>query len=305
MDAPDLLTLTAPDGAQIVVRRYRAAPGKADVPRLLLSHGNGFAIGGYRKFWELLAGDFELCLFDQRNHGMNPLHRIEDHTIEAMAGDHLLVQREAAAAWGARFTAGLFHSVSSIAAIKAAQMHGARWDALILYDPPLIMPPGNPLRDANKKLDQALADFARKRPQHYDDLGELAAMFRQRIGRNWVAGAEDDMAAATTRAAPAGGYDLACPGEYEAKIYFENAAYDSCAAMDALGQPTMLICADPELPRQLPPASSGPQAAAMYGLPHVSVAGTTHMLQVEKPDEVAAHTRAFLGQHCGAGLPQA
>lgn len=176
----------------------------------------------------------------------------------------------------------------------AARDHGLTWDGLILFDPPLIAPPGNPLRDMNQKLDETLAKFALSRPQRFDSVEELSGQFRQRLGRTWVEGAAEDMAQATTRPAQDGGYELSCPGEYEAKIYAENAAFDSFDAMASLKQPTFLICADPDAPRALSPAFSGPQAAVKFGLSHVSVPETGHLLQIEKPHIVAEHVRAFV-----------
>lgn len=296
MISPEKLDVPCGGGARIAIRRH-ARPG---APRLLLSHGNGFAIDGYRKFWELLLPDFELCLFDLRNHGQNPLSPIESHTVADMAQDHIAIRRAVADAFGPRPTIGLFHSISSIAAIRAAQEHGATWDALVLFDPPLIAPHGNPLREMNEKLDSTLAGFARSRPHHFASADELAGQFRQRLGRTWVEGAEFDMAAATTRPAQDGGVELSCPGEYEARIYSENTAFESFSAMSALKQPTFLVCADPDAPRAMAPAFTGPQAAQKFGFQHVSMKGVGHLLQIEKPDEAIAHTRAFIANAMAA-----
>lgn len=289
MSGEESIEIIGRDGASLTLCRV-ARPGR---PRLLISHGNGFAIDGYRKFWELLTADFELCLFDLRSHGRNARTSMAQHSIAAMAADHACVRAQVESAFGKRTTLGLFHSVSSIAAIMAARDHGVAWDGLILFDPPLIAPPGNPLRDMNQKLDETLAKFALARPHRFASVAELAEQIRQRAGRNWVEGAAHDMAAATTRALPDGGCELSCPGEYEAKIYAENAAFDSFDCMAALAQPTLLICADPDAPRALAPAFSGPQAAARFGFDHVSVPGTGHLLQIEKPEVVAEHVRTF------------
>lgn len=289
-------TVACHDGAQIILRRY-AREGR---PRLLLSHGNGFAIAGYRAFWSLLLADFELVLFDLRSHGANPRHALQGHTVDAMARDHVSVAREAERAFGPRATAGVFHSISSIAAVLAARDHGLRWDALALIDPPLAPPEGNPRREASVKLDALLAQFARARPERFADLETLAHEYRARMGRGWAPGAEFDMAAGVARAAPEGGYELACPGEYEARIYEGNARSDSYRALAALKQPTFVIGADPEFGRPMPPAVIGPEAAAEYGLPHDVVRGATHMLQIEKPEEAAAILRERLR---GAGFP--
>lgn len=283
------------DGAGLILRRY-ANPGK---PRVLVSHGNGFAIDGYRAFWLLLADDFELVLFDQRNHGRNPLGPRQTHSISAMAHDHMAVREAVERHFGPRFTAGLFHSVSSIASIRASLELQAQWDALVLFDPPLIAPEGNPLRQKGQRIDDILAEFARSRPHHFDDPAEQAQIYRQQVGREWVAGADLDMARAVTRPDPAGGYELCCPGEYEAGIYLDNAAFDSYAVLPALRQPTLIIGADPSHGRPMPPALVGPEAAATHGIPHIVVPGTGHMLQIEKPDIVAGHARRFVLEQAG------
>ncbi|MBM3609653.1 MAG: alpha/beta hydrolase [Alphaproteobacteria bacterium] len=288
----DSLTFTANchDGAQILVR-ILPRPG---APRLLLSHGNGFAIGGYRKFWELLTPDFELCLFDMRNHGANPLHTLENHTLENMSRDLLSVRSQIAAKLDPRFTGGVFHSVSSIACIRGCASLDAKWDGLILVDPPLIAPPGNPLREGNYKLDDMLSALALKRPSHFAGTQELATQLRARAGRNWVAGADVDMAEATTRPAAAGGRELSCPGAFEAQIYGDNRAYDSYEALEKVSRPVLILGADPAMERALTPAFSGPEAAARYGIPHVIVPGTGHLLQIEKPELSAVHVRDFI-----------
>lgn len=284
------VVLACSDGASIVLRRLHR-PGR---PRLFLSHGNGFAIGGYRVFWSLLAQHFELVLFDLRNHGENPLHDIDAHTVAAMARDHLEARALADDAFGPRSTIGVFHSISSIAAIVAARDHALAWDALALIDPPLRAPPGHDMSEQGGGLDVTLAQFARGRPERFEDPVILAAQFSVRVGRNWAPGAAMDMARAVTRPAADGGYELSCPGEYEARIYEQNARVESFAALSALRQPTFIIGADPQAPRAQAPARIGPVAAAAHGLPHEAIAGTSHMLQIEKPAEAAAVLRRRL-----------
>lgn len=284
-------------GAGLIVRRY----ANPDKPRLLISHGNGFAIDGYRSFWKLLLDDFEVVTFDQRNHGRNPRGPIETHSVADMADDHLLVQAAVESAFGPRFTAGLFHSVSSIASIKASIVHQAKWDALVLFDPPLIAPEGHELRAKGQRIDEILSEFARNRPEHFDDLSTLVAYYHAQIGRDWVEGAHLDMARAVTRPDPAGGFELCCPGEYEAKIYHDNAHFNSYEGLSSLNQPTLIIGADPEYGRPMMPAIVGPVAAAEFGIPHVIIPGTTHMLQNEKPGLIATEVRRYLAEQTRSG----
>ena len=51
----------------IALRRH----GNPNGPRLVLSHGNGLAIDLYYPFWSLLTDEFDVIVYDQRNHGWN------------------------------------------------------------------------------------------------------------------------------------------------------------------------------------------------------------------------------------------
>ena len=53
------------DDTVITLRRH----GNPQGPRLVMSHGNGLAIDLYYPFWSLLADDFDLIIYDLRNHG--------------------------------------------------------------------------------------------------------------------------------------------------------------------------------------------------------------------------------------------
>src|SRR5260221_10912391 len=126
------------DGAIVRGRRHGIPAG----PRLVLSHGNGFAIEAYYPFWSLLAHRWDIVLFDVRNHGMNPLHGAAGHTYPQFAADLERLRLAIADAFGPKPTVGVFHSLSAIASILHALTYGPRWDALILFDPPLVPLPG-------------------------------------------------------------------------------------------------------------------------------------------------------------------
>ena len=79
----DSFDVTMDDGAEIVVRHH-AKPGAT---RLYISHGNGFAVDGYRVFWEPLIADFDVVLFDMRNHGQNVTTGADGHHYQQMARD--------------------------------------------------------------------------------------------------------------------------------------------------------------------------------------------------------------------------
>ena len=72
-----------PDGAVIRVRRHGNPAG----PRLVMAHGNGFAIDAYYPFWRLLLERYDLAIYDQRNHGRNPRHDVGRHDVPAFVAD--------------------------------------------------------------------------------------------------------------------------------------------------------------------------------------------------------------------------
>lgn len=287
MNSPETHLVRAPDGAGLCIRRYPLA----DRPRLILSHGNGFAMDGYRAFWSLLGDEFEIVLSDLRNHGQSGATPLEAHTISAMAGDHARVAAFCQQAFGARQTCGVFHSVSAIAATLAA---GERpvWDGVVLVDPPLVSLA--PQADIVRSADDRLAVYARTRPARFESAQALAMDFTKGAGRSWVEGAALAMAKAVTRPASRGGVELICPGEYEARIYEQNGSTDSLSALGAMKGSVAILGADADAPRALHPARNSKAAARIYGLPYEAVAGAGHMLQIEQPDAAAQAVRMLL-----------
>ena len=122
------------DNLAVPIRRR----GNPDGPRLLVSHGNGLAIDLYRPFWSLLLDDFDLMLFDLRNHGRSPVGDLARHTIPTLCRDLEAVGRTVDQAFGMRPRAGVFHSVSCLAAALSPSL-GASYSALVLFDPPFTL----------------------------------------------------------------------------------------------------------------------------------------------------------------------
>ena len=59
------------DGSVIVVRRH----GNPDGPRVVFTHGCGFAADLYWPFWSLFADEFDVVVYDLRSHGWNETDR--------------------------------------------------------------------------------------------------------------------------------------------------------------------------------------------------------------------------------------
>lgn len=300
----DVFTVPAPaeafdavmaDGAVIRVRRHGDSAG----PRLVLSHGNGFAIDGYWPFWRLLAARYDLLVYDQRNHGANPRHDAARHDLPAFVADLDRLIEAVPERWGAKPTAGVFHSVSAVTAVWHALERGWRWDALALVDPPLIPSPGHRLHAEARGFELGLAHWAAGRPDRFDDPMELAARFaRSKSLARWVPGAHALMAPAITRPDPErGGWMLSCPREAESRVYATNAGLDLCPRLGELRGPLVLIGSDPDASDARAPGRVGRAMHAEHGLAWTPIPGTTHMLQVERPEACVAALEAFLAAH--------
>jgi pimeloyl-ACP methyl ester carboxylesterase len=283
------------DGAAIRVRRH----GNPDGVRLFMSHGNGYAIDGYLPFWQHFLTDFDVILFDFRNHGQNVPAVPANHTYAQLSRDLERVYQDTTSKLGPRKSVGIFHSMSGRTAMKHAIEIAFRWDALVLFDPPNVPPPGHSMFSAMEMFEAKLTDFARKRRRQFPSTEELAADFAEsRVGQAWVTGVPDLMARAVLRPNPDGdGHVLVCDPENEAGIYAEAMTLDLWPPANAFGGPVKLIGADPDL-KGGPPTGPANQALGIEnGYDYSFVPGAGHMLQIERPRLCAAATVAFLRKY--------
>lgn len=268
------------DGERIVLRRY-SNPGR---PALALSHGNGFAIDAYAPFWASLRDTFDLFVFDLRHHGRNAPQDPSKTGIETYADDLDRVYRAIRGAARDAPLYGAFHSLSGISAICHAAGHATGPDRLVLFDPPLQPPQAHPLHELAYGFEMKLADWSAGRPARFASPTELAAAFaKSRSLSGWVEGAHELMARAILRPAR-GGWVLACPPAVEARNYRDNAAYPSWDTLARIGVPFAIVGADPTHPAGQSPARVTAAFAEAHKAPYRMVAGTTHMLQIEKPE---------------------
>ena len=87
--------------------------------RLILSHGNGLAIDLYYPFWSLLTDDFDLMVYDLRNHGWNRVGCRREHNIPTLIHDHDLILENIDRRYGSKPTVGVYHSLSTLVTILA------------------------------------------------------------------------------------------------------------------------------------------------------------------------------------------
>lgn len=293
--AGQAVPVTLSDGASLYLRRA----GRPDGPRLFLSHGNGFAIDGYRDFWEPLAERFELVLFDMRNHGQSPPAGGDGHHYRQLARDLESVAAAAGAAFGEKPGIGVFHSMSARAALKQAVEGPRLWAALALYDPPSVPPPAHPLHAAMRAFEIRLVSFALDRPERFASPDALEAQFATgRAQARWTARSRAEMARAILR--PDGAeWTLRCPRELEAAIYLQALTLDLWPKAAQAPLPVKIIGADPELEGTGPTGRANAALAAEGGFPYEAVSGTGHLLQIERPEACRA---ALVGWLEGLGL---
>jgi pimeloyl-ACP methyl ester carboxylesterase len=292
----ETLEVASHDGARIVLRRHGNAAG----PRVVLSHGNGFAIDAYWPFWRLLCEGFDVVVYDFRSHGWNPTHEVGAHHYANFARDMEAVWHALNDKWGRKPSAGLFHSMSALTSVVQLADIGRRWDALVLFDPPLFPPPGHPLYDDALKLEQRLSRWASSRQERFADPTELGAQFRANRGmQRWVAGAHDLLARSVLRKEPAADdFMLCCPPAYESQVYLSNIKLGAWARLAKLPRTAKLICSDPAQPDAGPPARTGRDAASFFGIAYEAIPETSHMLQIERPGPCLAAALSFLDT-CG------
>ena len=275
------------DGAVIVLRRHGNPAG----PRLVLSHGNGLAIDLYYPFWSLLAADFDLVVHDLRNHGWNQVGALEHHSVGAFARDHDRIFEAMESLYGDKPTAGVFHSISALAALHLPS-RGRHYSAMVLFAPPLC-PPG-PGYGEFEAMARRTGDMLGRRTAWFrarEELAELHACLH--YFQRAVPGVFDLVARTTLRESGTGqGYELRCPREYEAQIWYGASVPAASVDFGSLRCPTRIIGSDPALNPDRPRLDFGDAEGVGYEY----VPGTTHFLQLEKPEECAAAMRNFLNR---------
>lgn len=278
------------DGATMILRRH----GNPDGPRVALSHGNGMAIEAYYPFWRLMLADYDVILFDTRNHGQNPPDGAKNHNWRQFRDDFEAVRQAIDRLFGDGPAAAVFHSMSGISALMQTRAFGERWSPLILIDPPIFPPAGHELQSVQGIHMEDMEAIALRRPDRFADPEELAAVLRKRPAfRRWLPGAHELFALATTRRTEEG-WVLACPKRLEANIFAANIDPTIWPTVGAMPGDIAVVGADVTLEEVQPPALLGRALAEGHGLPYTMIADCTHFLQIERPEAVWDAVEALL-----------
>ena len=274
------------DGSVVTLRCH----GNPNGPRLVLSHGNGLAIDLYYPFWSLLMDEFDLVVYDLRGHGWNTAGNLSEHTIPTFVRDFERTVEAIERRYGKKPQVGVFHSLSALVALLSPN-NGRGFEAFVLFDPPLCRP--GPTYDISEAAAVRNAAHTRRRAMSFGSLQELAEVlpYLQAFQRV-VPGFFDLMARTTLRKADGqSGYQLRCPPEHEARIMECVNMFSVAVDPASVRCPVKVIGADPSLPYPFWPTFN---FAELLNMDYEFVPGTTHFLQMEKPEECAARLRAFV-----------
>lgn len=274
------------DDTYITVRRHGTPGGE----RLFFCHGNGLAIDLYYPFWSLFESEFDIFLYDLRNHGWNKPGSLDRHNVPNMADDHDRVIEAINLHYGPKPTVGVFHSVSAMAAL-ASPTKGIGYEALILFDPPLCQP-GRSYEEFETAAMRATASTLR-RTEHFDSAEQLIEVLSVLpLYARTVPGVWELWARTTLRDRGDGeGYELRCPREYEARIVEFASVFAIWINFSSMKCPVKVIGADPTLPFSFLPTL---ELSDVLSVDYDFLPDATHWLQLEQPKECAALTREFM-----------
>ena len=288
------------DDTEIAVRQH----GNADAPlRLVLSHGNGLAIDLNCPFWSLLADEFDLIVFDLRNHGWNRPGLRQHHNIPTLVRDHDRILDAIDRRYGAKPCVGVFHSLSTVIALLSETQ---RYSGLVLFDPPLCKPPAT-----EAEFDESVtrtAAMSRRRQERFRTEKEFADFLTYVPGFLHVLPGVPQLMARTVLRRTGGDlpYELRCPREFEAQITEYLRSFAPLLDLEGRSCPTKVIGADPTLPSTYLPSYDLSQVTAVD---YDFVVDGTHLLQLEKPTECVTMLRDFLDKigllHVGQSAPAA
>ena len=277
------------DGATAIIRRH----GNPDGPRLVLSHGCGFASDLYYPYWSLLTDRFDVVVYDLRSHGWNPVSPLRAHNMPTLVDDNRRILRAVDENFGPKPSIAIFHSWSTITALIHEQQE-ATFAAMVLFDAP-IYPPGYDLGQMETVV-QRLAKGAR-RQSSFDSREVLFEALSQASAFSLVP-RETLMLFAETRLRPAseGGFELCCPPEHEAQLfeYYFGWSMQAPEVLQSIEIPIKVIGADPTAAFSFLPSMD---LSTLLELDYDFIPDTTHFLPLEMPERCAAMTVEFLEEH--------
>lgn len=279
-----------PDGGGILLRRH----GNPGGPRLVFSHGVGLGTDLYYPLWGRFLMDFDVVVFDLRNHGWNPVGDISTHNVPQFAKDMETVADEIGRGFGRKPAIGIYHSLSSLAVCLSAS-HGEGYAGLFLLDPPVCQT-GKTYVEFDAAAERS-ARSARRRQARFESLEQYAELLGWFPAFRRALPGVAELAARTTLRPDeeGGGFVLRCPREYEARIMEYITAFAVFVDFGKMRCPVKVLGADPTIPFSYLPSFN---LAVMMDCDYDFIPDTTHMLPFERPDVCRERILEFAAE-CG------
>lgn len=291
--SPDRVQLTMSDGATIAVRRW----GQSKRRRMVVSHGNGLAIDGFRAFGAGLEDEFEVIAFDMRSHGESGPGEALDDPWPRFLRDMPEIYDGIQDAFGDKPTHGAFHSLSSASALMAQGQDPRPWRSLSLYEPPVPPAIEEELCDAFNAMHLGLAKRTLARRRFFDAPDRLTASFRRSPTFGGIAEpALRQLAEAMlhrTDTAPETPWELICDPQMEANTYDTRDLGKFWEAIGAIDRPVQIVRGSVmghDMPILI---QSTTVLARRFGFAAATVEGGGHMMQLQRPRRSAELALAF------------
>jgi pimeloyl-ACP methyl ester carboxylesterase len=195
---------------------------------------------------------------------------------------------------------GVGHSIGATVTLRAALRAPERFRVLVLIDP-VLFPPYYMLewylartfklgKRVHPKIQGAL-----KRRREFDDLNKVFAGYRRRDVFRFFS--DEDLITfikGMTRAKPGGGYELVFSPEWEARIYYTGIwhDWDLWSNLSKLAIPTLILRG-----AETDTFWEATARAVQKKNPRIqviSVSNSTHLLPLEKPQEIFEMTAQFI-----------
>lgn len=233
--------LTMSDGAKIRLRRFE----KSGATRLLIGHGNGLAVDGYRVFWEKLLEGYEVILFDARNHGTSGVTTPDNHDWQHIADDIRSIVHALPRLFDNRTTFAVLHSMTAASAVVAATRESLPLNGMVLFDPPVQRPWAGVDFPLLRKTMDSLVRLTSGRARRFDSVDHLAKNMQRSITlTGWVPQSYRDVAEASV-AKDDEGVRLIYPPELEARIFGNNVDFFTAWEPGELQVPALVVAGDP------------------------------------------------------------
>jgi pimeloyl-ACP methyl ester carboxylesterase len=265
-------------------------------PVLHFAHANGFPAASYRSLIEQLTGSFQVVSMDAR-----PLWSDSD---PAELADWRPLVNDLVVGLGGRGLRGVVgvgHSLGGTLSALAAAADPSLFAALVLVDPVIFTGLRSRLWRLAKRLGRAhrlhLVRGARGRRELWPDRAAVRAAYRAKpTFASWRDRAFDDYLEAGFVAAAGGGVRLRYPRSWEARI-FEVCPADLWLRLRTIRVPVLFLRGET--------SDTFLESAARRAMREIRrarvevVAGTSHLLPMERPETVAAAIDGFAREVLG------